>query len=902
MSKIFRLYPIRFSLITLAFIVFLSYGQATKFALWQDDNALIFKLQHLDEAAGFFGPGPFGIGAYRYIAIPYIPIYELFGVNIQVFYIWAVFFYFLASVSIFFLARQITGNNLIAFLSGSIFSAGYVGSDGILRLFNSIQTSYSIIFVATTFFFLYGFIQVKKWYYYIVALVFYFLSLETAFIRTQYLILPTILFFLIFLFNWRKVVGILRGFVLTLPFLFIYYFLLAKYPDPRSIVVLEFIRGILSGTIQYTHNFFGSIGNVVLPNPLSEFLFVKVSIITQDLTNKSILLEAIFFGFFIFLLNLILKKEKILLRIIFIFLEIAWFAVQWAFFHDSELLIRHSLDKHAQNVFSNFIGGSFLIICLAAIFIILKKNKKIGFSIISLLFWMFSNILAFSTYLPFTPPETINRYLTHSLAAYSLALPIILYWILVFFFPKKVSQKISAIIVILFTITNIGLSINYQQRFVTEKSNPTKRFYRDLKTFLPEIPKGSILYFDVADDRVSQQQFLDSFSVAQMPDTTAIAIRYGIDTYDFYMTRDFGEMIDTLEETGISINSIFSFFYKNGQLVDTTQTLRKHLTEGGPSFNFSEIDGPPVGIPIVTPIVAQVTARASLPKTLRDFSCITQVTKEERRLFFDYFISRDNLRQRIKVDTSSEEKNRRSSLLTDGDVSTLWRGNRGWWHENRKEIIRVDLGDSVEIGKFIWINGYANSSPIDYDIVGSIDRKAWKEIKKVNSSSKKGNGKAIIESFPPTKVRYLQMTITKTFDNDSPAIGEVEVVERDFINIDRNKAERLEQNLTDCLEDKDDLYTLQNFLKRRGVKAFFVWKTNKHEGWGKDNVRSFFIMPNGLYHKHKVLLPPGGTLLETLKVEPENLSIEVHISNIKLFFPNREELKYRFGIKPMVLF
>src|SRR3989344_9664695 len=170
----------------LALIVIFSFGQSIHFALWQDDNALIFKLQHLEEQAGFFGSGPFGMGAYRYVAIPYVPIYKLFGLNTTVFYLWAIFFYILASVSIYFLARELTNNKKLAFLSSSVFAAGFVGSDGILRLFNSIQTSISIILVSMFFIFLCRFVRTGQARDYLVAIILFFLALETAFIRTQY--------------------------------------------------------------------------------------------------------------------------------------------------------------------------------------------------------------------------------------------------------------------------------------------------------------------------------------------------------------------------------------------------------------------------------------------------------------------------------------------------------------------------------------------------------------------------------------------------------------------------------------------------------------------------------------------------------------------------------------------
>src|SRR5260221_228194 len=63
----------------LFFITLISYGQMFWMGIWQDDNAIFFKLQHINEAAGFFGKGLIGEGPYRFSFTPYWFIYKIFG-------------------------------------------------------------------------------------------------------------------------------------------------------------------------------------------------------------------------------------------------------------------------------------------------------------------------------------------------------------------------------------------------------------------------------------------------------------------------------------------------------------------------------------------------------------------------------------------------------------------------------------------------------------------------------------------------------------------------------------------------------------------------------------------------------------------------------------------------------
>lgn len=44
------------------FVIFISYGQTLRMYFWQDDSALIFKLQNQGPASGSFGVGIIGDG------------------------------------------------------------------------------------------------------------------------------------------------------------------------------------------------------------------------------------------------------------------------------------------------------------------------------------------------------------------------------------------------------------------------------------------------------------------------------------------------------------------------------------------------------------------------------------------------------------------------------------------------------------------------------------------------------------------------------------------------------------------------------------------------------------------------------------------------------------------------
>ena len=859
-QKVIKKHSTLLSLITLLGIVFLSFGQSLNFDLWQDDNALIFKLQHLQEQAGVFGPGALGLGAYRYIALPYVPIYETFGMNIPIFYLYALTFYFVAAVSVFLLAKQLTKNYFPAFLSGSIFAAGFIGSYGILRLFNSIQTSYSIVFVCLFFLFLSQFVRKMDRWNYLASLLMFFISLETAFIRTQYLILPALVFLILFL-DWKKSKSRVTNLFLFAPFILVYNYVFSYSADSRAGLVKDYISNVAAGKFDYFHSFFGTLGNIVIPQPIQVFIFDWVKVFSLDYTNRLLVLKLMFLLGGLVLTNVILKKRKAFTRFLFSMVSLLWFAFGLAFFQDSEYIFTHSIDFDTLGIFSNFIGGLFLIAVAAIALTFTGRNKQVAKISLFLLAWMLSNILAYSTYLPFLPLESINRYLTHSLAAYSILIPLVFY---------SVNKKFGLLISLVIVFTNLILLINYQKTFVTEKSIPTRNFYNQLDSYLPEIKKDSVIYFDIASNKEIEQQFKDFFSVGSMPDTTAIAVRYKIDRYDFSMTTDFNEFVFLISSK--PLDQVFSFFYGETGLTDTSDVIRSNLNKGSKIYvgdiQNIEVQNLSLISPAFLEFSAKVTPQVNLNENCNNLS-------QDKSATFDYLLSRDNYYKKVYVKTSSHERYQRPQLLIDENPQTVWRGNRGWWYSHNNEQINIDLGTIQEIGQILWINGYSNSTPTDYNIDVSRDGKTWQTVKSVFGGGKKSNGLLVQENISVETARYLRLTITKTFDNDAPAIGEIEVVEHGHESINKEDPQEIQSKAL-CAHNEDEAGFLKGYLIKVGLPGVVSWKSDKSQ----KNAQKFNFIADGNYHTYRIFLPAGGTRIIDLKIDSNYLPAKILVKSV----------------------
>src|SRR5690348_1899409 len=113
------------SLLLIFLVAMVSYVQLLWMQPWQDDNALMFKIAHINEPAGYLGNGLFGSGAYRFTATPYYFLYQIFGYNQPVFFLTCLIFYFLAASTVYFLFRKLV-NQRVGLIAALIFSSGYI--------------------------------------------------------------------------------------------------------------------------------------------------------------------------------------------------------------------------------------------------------------------------------------------------------------------------------------------------------------------------------------------------------------------------------------------------------------------------------------------------------------------------------------------------------------------------------------------------------------------------------------------------------------------------------------------------------------------------------------------------------------------------------------------------------
>lgn len=872
----------------LVLVVFVSYGQTLGMGVWEDDNALFFKLAHIQEAAGFLGDGPLGQGPYKYTATLYFPIYYLFGYNTFFYFAYALIFYILATLVIYKTFSYILGKSG-GKITGFLFACGFVASEGFIRLFNSIITSISIMLISGLLYFYWKFLKEKKIVWYFLALVVFTASIELASARTHYLVSVVVLFELIFLTFRKPVKSISYSIVRLAPFLLLFYKSFIFSGDSRSILIRDFINHIINGELYIFYGLMGTFANLVFPGSIITFL--------NNIQSKIILTTAIGFPFakyFLLTFSLILlwfsfRKHnfKFLLMPLYISILVGWV------FLSKKLFVNPILNLDETQLLAVTLGGILLVLFSIIPLFLTKEKRKIS---IFLFCWVIVNILAYSIYNSGYAYPAENRYLAHSFFA--------LVGIMGLFFVSvkgnTPASKVTLVLILLWGFGNLISSVFYQHNILVTRSSPTKLMYQELMSFVPKVEKGDVFYFDVADE--AKSQFKDAVAVAQMPETTSLAWRYGVDRYDISKFEDFEQFATYLtKETDLS--RIHSFFYSKERLVDTSEMMRIFLTEGSPLneiklirtdidsevskglvFDFPEPIDSTYPMNLVLSIRAQLPDIAQFKYPLYADSLKNYPDESLKDLMFGYQKNKELLLKNASFSVSSQWQDNTVSNLHDGDISTIWQANRILW-KSRMESITIDLKNPQEVDRLVWVNGFSDQTPVKFKIEISNDGFSWSKVKEV-SEIKRRERSLQVENFPVVKTRFIKMTITDTLKRDAPAIAEIWPVPHIFSGLDIVETEEfLSQPFNFVLSQEDFERTLSKLNFQGEVSVY--WKSNKSSDWQTNFNAKIHPIYDGVTREYKLEVPASGTKLDSLKLSnisiPGNLELqELSISRSNL--------------------
>lgn len=869
-------------------LVIISYGQLVNMHVWQDDNALFFKLAHISENAGYLSAGPFGTGAYKYIVTPHIPIYNLFGHQTVPYFIFNILLYFISAVTVYKVASKILGR-VGGRVAGILYAVGFIASDAIIRIFNSALTSVSVILISFLTLSYLNFVEKKRIRWYFFSLLLYFLSVELIIGRNHYLIAIIFVFEILF-FQYSK--SLLKSLLFSLtrlvPFIFIFYKYFIENADSRSGNVGKFVGSILDGGFYQLFGFFSSIGNLFIPDWFTGFFL-------RNLPSRLIWL-LIIAAIFISLVK-ILKGNRIL-QIIYSFLFLIWILVSREIFNVPQI------NPNPNQVIIAFLGGSTLILLSSLLFVLEKKYFKIY---LLFGFWLVVNILAYSAYNPLVVYESINRYLAHSFFA-----TVLLFATLFIGLKKGGPKTIVKLVLMVWGTGNLITAVSYQKNIVANRSEPAKEFYEQLKTFVPSITRGDVFYFDINES--DRGYFNDAFSVASMPETTAIAWRYGVDRYDLKLFTNFDEFEEKVKNGEVDPSRIHSFWYSSKKLFDTSDTIKNYFLTDVPGKKV-EINNPQtssavltkangqtiwenseiileLGEGVVSSVPTEITfSMSALYPNLNniDYPLVSKnpflkdvIDLDKLSLSLAYGQSRDLLKS-AKFEASSHWRERIIDNLHDSNTSTVWQPDRLKFR-NKNEWFRIDIGRVKNIAKLVWINGFANNTPTKYKVEVSTDNVNWIEVAKIDTLVRLDDRTPQVISFFPINARFVRMTILESLNSDSPGIAEAWVVPSDFEKLDIVWAESFLTSPFSYITDPNTFNFVKNYVRKKG-KVKVYWQNEGVATWDSTEVSNINLIYDGKKRKYSVTIPAGAETIKKIKLANFTSPTDLIITSLEVQWP-----------------
>lgn len=870
---------------------------------WQEDNVIFFKVAHIDERAGYLGQGILGSGVYKYIITPYYLIYSLFGYKIIAFYALDLFFLFLATVAVFLLGKNLM-NRQIGMMTSFLFAVGYIAYDGFVRVYNSISSSLGVTFLSLLLISYWKFYKSRAKIFYILAVFFYFCAVEFSYIRSHYLILPVIVFELLFFSTPIKLSKIGWSLLRLIPFIFIFYREYMVSSDSRAASTIKVAKEVFEGKLENTFSFTATLGNLLVPDKVQEILLL----ISSKLFNEQrglIFSQAIILLIFNSLVIKIIPKIKYK-NILVTFFSIV--SLGWLFLSRDIYMIPTLIYSNQSTVLSAFIGGLGILLTVVILFRLKDDLRKL---ILFFAFLIAANIAAYSAYTPFTPYPSGYRYLAQSNIGW-ISILVLLTTLAI----KKSYYKYVMSGFIIWGIVLLILGLTNMNNIVNNKSRRIESFYTQLKSHVQEFPKGSLILFDIQDDPIAHSWYDVSFSVAEMPNTTAIAWRWGIDRYDIKMFTEFPELISTVKDNKVDPATVYTFFLTKDKLYNTTFEFRKSAVNSfeTPTFPINSLSRPvvlksesngtsvsqeEVVVDIHQEVISLVPIRLDLkikasplvsgtfPIKFGNNITINSIYTDptSRLLAFDYRINKERILKDSNYFASSQWKDRIVDNLHDGDLDTIWQSDRILWAEKQASFT-IDLNKTMNIGGLAWVNGSPNNTPTKYKVEASLDGASWKEVYSASNIVKINTKEIQQVQFKPIDAKLIKVTIEKTISGDSPAVAEAWVIPTKFSQLNIRDIEGFLGNPFAHISSQQSFMETFTSLGGNGnVKVF--WMSDKSKNWISTNKSIISVHYDDISNTYSIEISPSGTRLKKIKLSdfviPGEFTVEsLQIKNITL--------------------
>jgi hypothetical protein len=834
---------------------------------WKDDFAVMIKAASPEEAVGFLGPGLKGEGAYSYVSTPFSLLYPTFGLNPFWYFLVGLILYYLSSVAVFYLAKEIFKDNFKALLVSLIYSAGYIGADTIYGLMNSYQSSWITIFLCISLILFIRSFEKPGILKYILSLALFYLSLETGYIRAHgfFLIVLATAFIVIIRVNINEILWFA---IKLLPFFLIFrkFYLSTVTAGVGS---SRLTQAISENNYDYFLNPFITFGNLIFPS----HIVIAAKSLIYYLNGK----------------NYQESKIYVLLSILFIV------------FNLSILPLFYFLIKNKKEVKELFLNN--LRIMLFGI------TSAVG-SFIGVFY-----IAAASSSL-----NSTHRYLTTALIGLAFYwIGLISLFVLIIFHKKKLVAIQSAILLacsFAIILTYMVLANIYTIENIIWRTYPQKKFFTQLKTHIPALTEKSFIYIDYSNKNGSNARIGNIFGTGMVGGSPEIAVHYGVDRYSVVSSiGSFKDFIARYKLEKGNLDNTYAMYFEDNNLIDYTSSFREILKNGKTgqlSISQLGLEGEKEYIHKVWLENNNSTGGLDIKNNLFeidfpkntsslgggilkfDLKIIPQISTESSQLtgedeaYLQYLLSKSKIKNNSTAKVLNHFQDQTEDNLFDGKNETNWMADRGDWHNLIHKItsdiqfIEVSLKNPINLGGILFMNGHNLRTPTSYRILIK-ENGNWKEIKETDLAAPKNSGEVWFDKIEPILTSEVRIEILNSSSGDAPQLAEIELVESQFSDLDFNKALQIETDPSVILRKNPGSPAVKDYFGLNG-KLSFSYLSNKDNYYNVPDI-NFRIKGLDGDFSYEIPIPANGTNL--IKGKFFNLNFPGHyiFSNFQYINP-----------------
>jgi len=249
----------------------------------------------------------------------------------------------------------------------------------------------------------------------------------------------------------------------------------------------------------------------------------------------------------------------------------------------------------------------------------------------------------------------------------------------------------------------------------------------------------------------------------------------------------------------------------------------------------------------------------------------------DRRAVFSYLIDRAEYYKTVKATGTESNYVYPLKFLVDNRVDTWWTDAENLWQLKPKyeQYFVIDLGSVKQINRIQWIPVMNREANV-YTVSLSSDAVNWHAADIQSSRQTNGDMTFVSDAFPPTSARYIKYMIKQTRNGWTPGIREIEVIESDYSSIDPLLAWRMGTAPFEYIRNQGELMQSYDYVTYHGM-ARILTKTNKEDSLDNKNyiVLPFFV--DGQTHTYTMSFPSRGTTLEMIAIQvayPAEVSVE----------------------------